>query len=89
MAVQSCIEGIPVKKRIGYKKKWNKKIEDPNHREEIKKNLSHPLPIKVFIKNQNNNNSRLCDTKKLKEQIIVNKIELSKVKANVLLKNSI
>ena len=27
-----------------------------------------PLPIKVLIKNQNKNNGRLCDTKKILKQ---------------------
>ena len=45
-------------------KKKEKKKNEIIYREEIKKFYLTPLPMKVFIKNQNNNNSRLCDTKK-------------------------
>ena len=48
------------------------------------------VTIEALIKNENSNNGGLCDTeKKLKEGSIISEIEISKVKLNVLLINSI
>ena len=58
-----------------------KKMQWHNQREGIKKMHPTPLPIKVLIKNQNKNNGRLCDTKKiLKQWSIINETKINKVK---------
>ena len=78
-------------KRIDDKTSQNKKIfiEGPNQRREITKYICHPLTREGLIKNQNKNNSKVRDTKKLEKGSTINETKFTKVKANVLLINSI
>ena len=81
-----------------YKKDWRqnkpewKKVNGRTQSKGRDKKL-YPIPwlMEVLIRNQGKNNSKLCDAKKKLEQgsIINEWKEISKVKVNVLLMNSI
>ena len=78
-----------ITKPIEDKTNQNEKTRSKSKRRDTKKLHPIQLPTGVLIKNQNNNNGRVCNTKKINQGNVINKIEINKVKLNVLLINSI
>ena len=80
-------------------KRWEKKqikitiIEGFSQRDikEIKEIIPSNSPKKVVIKNQKNNNSRSCDSEKLRlvSRVVVKFVKLNRVKSNIHLINII
>lgn len=58
---------------------------------EIKEIIPSNSPKKVVIENQKNNNSRSCDSEKLRlaSRVVVKFVKLNRVKSNILLINII